>query len=204
MQFFISRYNQPTDWVAEYVPSMMIYDRSDYPIPGSFVVPNLGTDIADKLHFIITQYDNLPDVCVYSKANLFKYITKEEFDMVKDNNEFTPLLTQNHRTYKDENGKDVCFYKDGMYYEINNAWYLAAHPTKHEPKEVMEAVGIADIEYVPFAPGSNYILTKENIRQHPKELYIKLLNYVKWAVYPGEAMIIERGLYTLLKPKNGN
>lgn len=197
MNFMVSRYNQSVDWVGEYAPSMILYDRSDNPIPGSNIVMNIGTDIADKLHFIISNYNILPDVCVYTKGNLFKYITKEEFDLVKDNKEFTPLLTKNHRTYSDENGNEVCFYMNGIYWEINNMWYLNSHPCKFDPKEVQKDLGIDKMEYVPFAPGSNYILTKENIRKHPVEFYQKLYNYLTWAVYPGEAQILERGLYTL-------
>lgn len=208
--FMISRYNQDISWIGEYAPSCILYDRSEYPMRGSNIVPNLGTDIADKLHYIITNYNNLPDVCVYSKANLFKYITKEEFDRVKDNKEFTPLLTMNHKetrydgteAYVKRHGtdKDVSFYKDGIYWEISNLWYLSSHPCKYDPLEIMETLGIRDMEYLPFAPGSGYILTRENILKNTVEKYIKLLNYLTHAVYPGEAQVVERGLYTLFKP----
>ena len=197
MNFVVSRYNQDTSWVAQYAPSMILYDRSEEPVPGSIIVPNLGSDLADKLHFIITNYNNLPPVAVYAKANLFKYISQPEFDKVKNNTWFTPLLTMNHRTYNDEKGKPVCFYKDGIYWEINNMWYLNQHPIKHDPKEIQALMGIDKMEYVPFAPGSNYILTAEDIRRHPIEFYIKLYDYLTWAVYPGEAQIIERGLYAI-------
>ena len=206
----ISRYGDgDVNWVQEYAPSMILYDRSDNPIPGSVIVPNLGTDIADKLHFIISNYNNLPPVAVYSKHNLFKYITKEEFDKVKDNSFFTPLLTKNHKEIKFDGteeyvkrhgtNKDVSYYKDGIYWEINNLWYLNEHPYKYDPKEVMKTLGIDNLEYVPFAPGSNYLLTSTDIRKHPIEKYIKLLNYLTWAVYPGEAQIIERGMYTVFR-----
>lgn len=197
--FFISRFNQDVGWIGEYAPSMILYDRSDDPIPGANIVPNLGTDIADKLSYIIANYNNLPPVMAYCKGNLFKYIAKEEFDKVKDNSFFTPLLTKNHRTYNDAQGKAVCYYANGIYWEINNLWYLNEHPCKHDPKEVMKALGIENLEYVPFAPGSNYILTAENIKKHPIEFYQKLLNYLTWAVYPGEAQIVERGLYTIFR-----
>jgi len=210
IQFIVSRYNHDISWLAEYAQSIVLYDRSEQPIPGSIIVPNLGSDILDKLHYIVTNYNNLPDVGIYTKANLFKYITKEEFNRVKDNKEFTPLLTMNHKETKYDGApeyvqrhgtdKDVSYYKDGIYWELNNGWYLNEHPVRNDPKEVMQAVGIDKMEYVPFAPGSNYILTKENIRKHPVEYYIKLYNYLNWAVYPGEAMIIERGLYTIFKP----
>ena len=198
ISFIVSRYNQDTNWVAKYAPSMILYDRSDNPQPGSIIVPNLGSDLADKFHFIISNYNNLPPVAVYTKANLLeKYITKPEFDKVKNNTWFTPLLTMNHRTYADENGKQVCYYKDGIYWEINNMWYLNSHPIKHDPREIQALMGIDKMEYVPFAPGSNYILTAEDIRRHPVEFYIKLYNYLTWAVYPAEAQMIERGLYNI-------
>ena len=116
-------------------------------------MPNLGSDIYDKFTFIIDNYDNLPEVAIYTKANLFKYITKEEFDKVKDNKEFTPLLTQNHKTYSDMNGI-VCFYKDGMYYERNDLWYLGSHPTMTSERaiELEHLLGLDRLDYIPFAP----------------------------------------------------
>ena len=204
----VSRYNTDVSWVSEYAPSMILYDRSDDPIPGANIVPNLGTDIADKLHYIISNYNNLPPVMVYTKANLLeKYITKEEFDQVKNNSFFTPLLTKNHKEVKSDGteeyvkrhgtDKDVSYYHNGIYWELNNLWYLNTHPIKHDPKEIQALMGIDKLEYVPFAPGSNYLLTSADIRKHPMDLYIRLYNYLMYAVYPGEAQIIERGLYTL-------
>ncbi len=190
--FIVSRYNQDVSWLSEYCTSAVMFDRSDNPLPGSNIVPNLGTDIADKLLYIILNYNNLPSAAVYTKANLFKYLTKEEFDKVKDNSFFTPLLTKNH-----EEKPGISFYMNGIYWEKNNMWYLASHPCKHDPKEVMRVCGIENLDFVPFAPGSNYILTPSDIHKHPIEFYQKLYNYVNWAVYPGEAQIIERALYTI-------
>ena len=196
--FIVSRYNNDVSWIKDFAQSAIIYDRSENPIPGSIIIPNLGSDIADKLHFIITNYNNLPPAAVYTKANLIeKYITKEEFDKVKDNSFFTPLLTMNHKTYKDDKGKDVCYYDNGIYWEINNYFYLNEHPVKHDPKEIQALMGIDKLEYIPFAPGSGYILTAQDIHKHPVDFYIKLYNYLNWAVYPGEAQCIERGLYTI-------
>ena len=201
INFVVSRWNnQDVSWVGQYSPSMILYDRSDDPIPGSNIVPNLGTDISDKLHFIITNYNNLPPVAVYTKANLWKYMSQPEFDKVKNNQSFTPLLTMNHKETKFDGteeyikrhgtDKDISYYKDGIYWEINNMWYLNEHPVKHDPIEIQKLLGIHGMEYVPFAPGSNYILTAEDIRRHPVEFYIKLYNYLQYAVYPAEAQIL--------------
>lgn len=194
MKFIISRYNHDMEWLKDYPDAeVIIYDRSEVPMEGAIKTPNIGSDIYDKFTYIIDNYDNLPDVAIYTKANLFKYISKEEFDAVKDNKTFTPLLTQKHKTYM-----PVCYYEDGIYWETNNKWFLIQHPAR-KAKELMELLGLTDMEYLPFAPGSNYLLPKENILKHSKEHYIKLRNYLKWSVYPGEAQIMERGLYTLWK-----
>lgn len=203
MQFILSNHNHKCVWVKEYGDSYLIYDRSDWPwwtveMPEDKIirVQNIGSDIYDKLTYIIENYDNLPNVAVYSKSNLFKYMSKPEFDVVKDNTSFTPLLTQKHKTYKDPEGV-VCYYQDGMYYERNNRWYLGALPAKHNVDYLMDLLGIREMPYVPFAPGSNYILPKENILQHPKSFYEELRSMLGWSVYPGEAQVIERGLYTI-------
>lgn len=198
MKYVISRYCHKVAWLADYTDDYVIYDRSPHPLAGSVVVPNLGSDISDKFQFIIDNYDHLPDVAVYTKANLFDYIKPREFEKIKDNTTFTPILSQDHHTYATD-GIPICFYRDGMYYEINNRWFLNAYPVAHPARadELYHLLGIDQVEYVPFAPGSNYILPKENILQHPKSFYEKLRSYLDWTVYPGEAQIIERGLYNL-------
>lgn len=196
MKYIVSRYNHDISWLKDYTSDYVLYDRSEKPLPEAIVVPNIGSDIYDKFTYIIDNYNNLPDIAVYTKANLFKYITEEEFNKVKDVTTFTPLLTQKHKTYM-----PVCYYKDGMYYEINNRWFLAAHPVMHPTRadELYHLLGIARLEYIPFAPGSNYILPKENILKHSKKFYEKLRAYLDYTVYPGEAQIMERGLYYLWK-----
>jgi hypothetical protein len=216
MKWIISRYNQDISYLPEYTSDYILYDRSEAPLPEAIVVPNIGTDLHDKFTYIIDNYDKLPDVAVYTKANLFKYVSKEEFDLVKDNTTFTPLLTQNHaEVLCDVNlcqqlgftpPKSFSFYKDGMYYELNYPSYLKHHDLQNKYYQyadtyaqfpLLKILGIGKMEYVPFAPGSNYILPKENILKHSKEFYEELRSYLAWDRYPGEAMCIERALYTL-------
>lgn len=198
MKYVISRYNHDMEPIFKYAgENFTLYDRSDIKINDYRMIPmpNIGSDIYDKFTYIIDNYEKLPEVIVFTKANLFKYITEEEFEKVKDNKTFTPLLTRNH-----QEKPGVCFYsEDGMYNEINNKWYLASHGVKHlgRADELMKLLGMSDKEYLKFAPGSNYIVPRENIIQYPKEFYVTLRKYLEWDVYPGEAQIMERGLYYL-------
>lgn len=219
MKYVISRYNHDLSWLSDYTTDYVLYDRSPESLAGAIVVPNLGSDLLDKFTYIIDNYDNLPNVAVYTKANLFKYITKREFDFIKDNTTFTPILTDAHAEVvcdagMPEPGKPFSFYKDGMYYELNWPAYLKNNPAKDQPTPVtmdwylshplVKLLKIDKLDYLPFAPGSNYILPKANILQHPKELYEQLRSYLDWDIYPGEAMIIERGLFTLFSKEEKN
>lgn len=198
MKYIISRYNHDMEWLKDYTDDYIIFDRSETPLDDLdvVVVRNLGTDIYDKFKYIVDNYNNLPDVAVYTKANLFKYITPEEFDKVKDNKTFTPLLTQNHKTYS-TNGQEICRYRDGMYEERNNRWYLNEHPARMNVDKLMLELGIYDKEFVRFAPGSNYILPRDHILQKSKEFYQKMLDVLDYTIYPGEAQVMERGLYNI-------
>jgi len=196
MKYVISCYNHNIGWLSDYTDDFVIYDRSDKrPIfKDAIISPNIGSDLYDKFSYIIDNYDNLPEVAVYTKANLFDYIKPREFEKIKDNKTFTPILSQDHHTYL-----PICWYNDkGMYCEINNYWYLNEHPAKYA-KEIIELFEMDERQYNEFAPGSNYILPKENILKYPKELYEKLRSYLDWSVYPGDCQLLERNLYYLWK-----
>ncbi len=196
MKFIISRYNHDMAWMKDYNADFVIYDRSEVPMENSIKVKNVGSDIYDKFTYIIDNYNNLPDVAIYTKANIFKYITKEEFDKIKDNKTFTPIHTMHHKTVM-----PIAYYRDdGMYCETNNRWFLIGLRTRHVG-DYDKLIGHKwkDQRYKPFSPGSNYILPKENILKYPKGFYEELRSFLDYDVYPGEAFLIERDLYNIWK-----
>lgn len=193
MKYVLSRYNHKIGWLSDYTDDFVVYDRSHIPLKGAIVVENRGSDIYDKFSYIIDNYDSLPKVVCLIKANLFDYIKPKEFENIKDNITFTPILSQAHHTYL-----PICWYEDGMYCEINNYWYLNGHPAKYA-KEIIEFFKMEERAYNVFAPGSNYILLRENIIRQPLEIYKRLRSYLEWTVYPGDAQLIERNLYYLWK-----
>lgn len=193
MMYVVSAYNNDLAWLRDYTDEYVIYNQGE-PIddPRAVQRPHRGADLMDKFSYIVDNYDNLPDVVCFVKGNLFKYISKEEFDTVCRNKSFTPLLTQNHKTYL-----PTCYYEDGMYYEINDYAYLHPHPCKSNEtfEELKVLLGFSGKKYLGFAPGGNYIVPKENITQHSKEFYQKLISYLAYTAYSGEAQMLERGLW---------
>ena len=188
-------------WIPELSDDYLIYDRSgNTGLKNVIPRDNLGDADHDRLSYIVDNYDNLPDVFLLTKSNIFKYITPEEFDAVKNNTDYTPLLTQHHKTYSDKQGV-VCYYADGIYHERNNSWYLEAVPAKYfqSYKDFAKFFTLPNPEYLAFAPGGNYIVTRERVHRWPRDFYDRMRSFLPYSQRPGEAHLVERSYHTLWK-----
>jgi len=198
MKYVLTHYQGDWNWVKDYTDDYLIYNRSEEEIPNSIKRENVGDADYDRLSYIVENYHNLPEVFLLSKSNLWKYISKEEFEKVKDNREYTPLLTQNHKTYSDQYGP-VCYYQDGMYYERNNSWYLGSINSSFFKSyaEFAQHFMLPNPAYLPFAPGGNYILTRERVHRYAVDFYEEMRNILPYCQRPGEAHMVERTYHTL-------
>lgn len=195
-------YNHNPGWIAGFTDDYLIFDRSNSPDYTRNLDPekvikteNKGNVDYDKLLYLVDNYDTLPESFLWIKTNLFKYITEFEFDRLKNRQEFTPLLTQQHTCYTDQQGW-VNYYEEGWYYERNNSWYLN---TEHRPKYIESFNDWAKIHalpqnlaYIPFAPGGNYILTREKVHKYSRDYYENMASMLDWTQLPGEAQCAER------------
>lgn len=190
------------EWLGD---DYLIYDRSDskeylkdFPQEKIVYTENVGNVDYDKLCYIIDNYDDLPEVFLWGKTNLFKYITPEEYEIVKDNKTFTPLLTQEHKTYSDRNSP-VCYYSAGMYHERNDNWYLNQFGTKYfnSFNEFAQNFQLPNPPYIPFAPGGNYILTRDTVYKYGLDYYKRLASILPYCQLPGEAQMMERAYYLM-------
>lgn len=205
MKALLVNYNFTPTWLLTSGLDYLIHDRSDsreylkdFPQDRIVYEENIGNVDFPKLSYLVENYDSLPDVFLWGKTNLFKYISEEEWEKIRDNKVFTPLLTQNHRTYSDGRGV-VCYYEDGMYYERNDNWYAPQFQSKFckTYSEFAEMFSLPNPDFIPFNPGGNFILTKETVHKYPKESYAKMRDILPHCQLPLEANFCERAYYTL-------
>lgn len=209
MKYILTHYQGDLDWVKEYTDDVLIYNRSETEIPGSIKRENVGDADYDRLTYIVDNYNNLPDVFLLAKSNLFKYIKKHEFDKVKDNTDFTPLLTKDHQEirydgtpeYIQRHGinRDVSYYSQGIYWELNNSWYVNEMDVKYcrSYAEFAKYMLLPNPMYLPFAPGGNYILTRERVHRYGVDFYNAMRELLPYARRPAEAQMCERSYYTI-------
>ena len=195
-------YNFTPKWLSDYedIFPITILDKSDDGVErdleqyGEVIkCANIGQVDYSKISYLVDNYDNLPNTFLWAKTNIYKFISKPEFELVKHNQFFTPLLTQFHVTYTDGAGW-VNYYEDGWYWERNNDWYV----NQFQPgyfrrfKDFARAFDLPSPPYIPFAPGGNYILTKEKVHKYPKSYYEKMRNLLPYCREPVEAQMCER------------
>lgn len=207
---FLVNYNYTPDWIAQYPErDITIYDRSDDGIErnlpqygATYKTKNVGDVDYDKLGWLIDNYDNLPDVFLWSKSNLFKFITQEEWERIRGNREFTPVLTQNHKIYSDQRGI-VCKYEGGIYKERADSWFFHAGLDRsgqfNSWGDWREYFHLPDEHYIPFAPGGSYILTPDRVHRHSRDFYEDMRSMLPYAQHPVEAHCAERSYYYLWK-----
>lgn len=208
MKLITVNYNwDPQDWWLEYglnAEDVTLYDRSDDGVERFFAAKtyrtkNIGDVDFDKLSYLIEQYDNLPDRFIWCKSNIFKYVDPDFLKEAMAKDGFQPLLKMDHKTYSDQYGV-VCRYRGEIYEERADSWFFnnPALSTKfHSWAEWCSYVHLPVKDFIPFAPGGNYILTRDVVHRYSRDFYERMRDTLPYAMHPAEAHACERTYYTL-------
>jgi len=216
--WIVSSYKTDFSWVENYTQDYIVYDKSKEFIETDKIKhsENVGYNIYDYMRYITENYDNIADVCVFIKSNIWNrtvdgipnpHCSKEKFDRLISNNIFTPLESYENIPITRINKKDI----DGGYVELNepekpyHPWYtqdrtgLLVCKYFKKLEEMLPTVFTNPIipRWVRFSPGANYIVPKENILYYSKSVYEKLKKYVEHSQYSAESHMIERALYLI-------
>ena len=206
--FVISNYNTDPEKYLQYCNDYHIYDQSPDPkikaaLKNKYTkisfVQNTGHNISDYFRFFIDHYDNLPEWMMLAKGNMIgRHITQGFFERVYANKCYT--LLYDDRAWEDRHGIAYQLY-DGAFLEVNNSWYM---PTKEyryfaSYNDLLKFLFKDPIfaEWVLFAPGACYVVSREQIRKYPRIFYKHLMRLVSYNYFPSEAYIVERMLHII-------
>ncbi len=205
MQAILINYNHdPKEWWKPYDLDVSLYDRSDDGVERDFhcetyKTKNQGDVDYDKLSYLIENYDTLPDIFLWAKSNLFKSVEPEFLKEALNKGVFAPLLRFDHKTYSDQFGV-VCRYHREMYEERADSWFFNNPALSQDFRswdEWTEYFQLPKTHFIPFAPGGNYILTKERVHRYSRDFYEKMRATLPYAMHPAEAHACERSYYYL-------
>jgi hypothetical protein len=206
MKAILVNYNFDPSWILNYPElEVRLYDRTDTGIHLDltqygevYLTNNVGDVDYDKLSYLVENYDTLPDVFLWGKSNIFKFVEEGDLQKALQNNAFSPLLKFDHRVYDDHFGQ-VNFYRGPMYYERADSWFFNTVPAKHFRNwdDWCVHFGLPREAFIPFAPGGNYILTKERVHRYSRDFYDDMRSTLPHAQRPAEAHACERSYFYL-------
>ena len=202
--FIISRYNEDYFWIEDYTDNYIVYNKGDIILDNPHVIntENIGGNQRDIAKFAFDNYDSLPDIMIFIQSFPFDHCAQNIFDDLIKNTEFTPLEYYGNTPANGWEQRDDF----GGFLEINNSWYIPAHNStynltcKYESFDQFMNKYFEDyqhLDFIRFAPGSQYLITPKEILQYPRYFWKCLMKELT-TKNSTEAHIIERSLYYVL------
>ena len=201
--FCISHFNGDISWVKNIKKdNYIIYNKSgnkiDHITNNYISIDNVGYNIYSYLKFIVDNYENLPNVTVFCKDNIFtRHISIELFLSLINRKSFTSLDDDSLR-YDFPVNLNI---SDKSFVEINNSWYKFNFPRKYfsEYNEFYSYLfNVCNLpDFIRFSPGANFIVPQENILLRSKNFYKNLINFINYSKLSCESHFLERSLVTI-------
>lgn len=152
----VSKYNEDVSWINNIKHDVLIYDKSENPLPNSIKRPNIGREAETLLFYIIDNYNNLPDLTIFlqgdPRSNPINYTYEEVVDEVNKNHEYSL--------------KTILTFEPIV--SIKNYWLKSCYILN------VKLFG-ENHDVVKFSSGVQYVIPKNLILNRPLEFY-KLLH----------------------------
>jgi hypothetical protein len=163
----VAKYNENI-WWTKGMKNVVIYDKSDIPIPGSISLLNIGREAETFIRYIVDNYDNLPDHVVFLQGNPYPHITlgDETFEQ-QIINSFSdvakPLLTHYHT--------DPIITSDIIrnHYDAYSIYFGLKVQESYQDLFEGECPDV-----FPYACGAQYSVPKSAILCRSKQFYMKI------------------------------
>lgn len=197
----VARYNESIGWLNREMKNLIVYNKFyKLNIPNEIILSNVGRESETYLHYIIHNYNNLPDVVVFTQARISDHVGKNDVNYLLKLKEQASLFGKSIPIIKHIESKFTksCWDRDwnidkyGNYYLPNN--YLNNEPIIFEDWFVKN---IKKNYPSPFHiyPNAIFAVRKDLILKKSLEYYKHLINLVNHDINPAEGHFFERSWF---------
>lgn len=207
-KYIIARYNEDVSWL-ESLPAdeVVIYNKGDVDVEGSNIrnLPNIGRESHTYLDYITSNYNNLPDIVIFSQGNIVDHIPLEyESNPAK----YLELLGDSARVSENGISKNFCAVRVPLDFNIQDATILIEKYKVKDPVSI--SFGEWFLKHFKYdfpsekcfvAWGGIFAMRKEQILTRPKEFYQKLLMEHGYLNAPIQCHFLERTWFYIPQQK---
>jgi hypothetical protein len=153
----VARYNEDTTWTNEH-QNVVLYDKSDRPVPGGVPLRNVGREADTYLRYIVDNWDNLPEYVAFLQGWPFDHMLGDhvEHGLVRPS-KASPFLAR--RT-----NEPIDKYKELYFREY---YQLLFGQEYTEPT-------------ISCAYGAQWVVPRECITHRPVQFYKRLITMLEW------------------------
>lgn len=155
------------------------------------MLENVGRETHTYLHYIITNYDNLPDVIVFTQGRILDHIGSDDVRY---------LIDIKNQALENSKSQIVSMHHNIEYWNlVNGEFYLQNNYKNNKPVIFLDWFK-ENINMTYPEPLYNYSfgifsVKKELILKHPIEYYKRLILEVDHHINPAEGHFFERAWY---------
>lgn len=210
-KYVIARFNEDVSWL-ETLPAneVVIYNKGELLNNAYFAnnirnVPNIGRDSHTHLYYITANYNNLPDIIIFSQGYIIDHIP-EQYGTTPA--KYLELLGDSAQVSENGLSKNFCETRVALDFNIQDATKLMEKWNVKDPTSISFGEWFLNhFKYeFPFekcfvAWGSIFAMRKEQILTRPKEFYQNLLMEHGYLNAPIECHFLERAWFYIPQHK---
>jgi hypothetical protein len=201
-KIIVARYNENIEWLKSEMSNCIVYNKGHrLHIENEIMLKNVGRESETYLHYIITNYDNLPDVVVFTQARISDHRGADNIHYLINmkNSALCNSKSQNFLIHNDV-GRCVNFDKT---WNLRKSGYYLKDNYKNNPITFLDWFKTNIHMHYPnpiylYCNGI-FAVKKENILNNPIEYYKRLIIEVNHHIDPAEGHFLERSWYYIFK-----
>ena len=207
-KIIVARYNENIEWLNSEMSNCIIYNKGDkLNIENEICLKNVGRESETYLNYIITNYDNLPDVVVFTQARISDHKGRDDVNyLINIKND--ALKYSKSRNFFNHNDTGNNIHWDKEWNLRKDGYYLKDNYKNNKPITFLEWFKRnIDINYPnPISIYCNAIMAikKENIINNPIEYYKRLILEVNHHINSTEGHFFERSWYYIFNKNTPN
>lgn len=196
----VARYNENIDWLSSEINNCIIYNKGNrLNVKNEIMLENIGRESETYLNYIIINYHNLPDVVVFTQANIddhrgcndINYLLKLKNEALQYSKSIPYMI--HFESYLGINCWDRYWnYQNDSYYlkdnYKNNSPVLFYHWFK-------KYVNYTYPDPIVLYPNGIFAVRKDLILANSLEYYKLLIEQVNHHINPSEGHFFERSWY---------
>jgi hypothetical protein len=202
-KIIVARYNENIEWLSSEHENCIIYNKgTKLNLDNEIMLENVGRESDTYLNYIISNYDNLPEVVVFTQARISDHKGCDDVKyllIIKEQ----ALLYSKSNNYKIHNDIGANIHFDKEWNLRNGEYYLQDNYRNNKPITFINwfqnHINLNYPNPIIFYHNAIFAVRKEKILLNPLEYYKNLLLEVNHHSDPAEGHFFERSWYYIFQ-----